>query len=436
MYNGIPDIKILRGAGANPEALRARSPERSEEAERAVAEIIKGVRERGDAALREYTRRFDGVDIGEFAADGAEIAGAYERFGAEKPETLDAMKAAAENIAAYHKKQLRNGYAVTGERGGVITGQRIIPLDRVGLYIPGGTAALPSTLLMNAIPAKLAGVGELYLASPPQKDGKCADAIVAAAKIAGIYRIYKMGGAQAIAAFAYGTQSVPRVDKVTGPGNIYVQTAKRLLYGAVGIEMICGPSEIMIIADGGADARYIAADMLAQAEHDVMAAALLITTDEALAEAVAAELSKQIETLPRRDIAARSIADNCRIAIVRTLEEAAALSDEIAPEHLELCVREPFALLGAVKHAGSVFLGDYAPEALGDYFAGPSAILPTEGAARFSSPLSVDDFVKKSSFTYYTKEALRADAGHAALFAREERLEAHARSLEIRFERE
>ncbi|MCL2057629.1 MAG: histidinol dehydrogenase [Oscillospiraceae bacterium] len=434
MNNPIPSIEILRGADVSPERLRARIWENNPSVGQTAADIIADVRERGDAAVREYTLRFDGVDVGELAVDPQEIEAAFAHIAAESPELIETLELAAANIGAYHKRQLRQGYIITGERDGVITGQRIMPLERVGLYIPGGTAAYPSTVLMNAIPAKLAGVGEICLASPPQKDGKCDAAILAAARIAGVGRVFRMGGAQAIAALAFGTGSVPRVDKITGPGNIYVSTAKKQLYGVVDIEMIAGPSEVLIIADDSARARFVAADMLAQAEHDAMAAALLITTDPALADAVKVELSKQLETLPRREIAERSLAENCRIAVTTSLEEAVRLSDGVAPEHLKLCVRDPFALLGAVRHAGSVFLGAYAPEALGDYLAGPNHTLPTNGAARFASPLSVDDFVKKSSFTYYTKEALQRDAAHAARFARQEQFEAHARSVEIRFE--
>ena len=432
MENNILDIDILYGENVTPERLRPRRWDKDIAIEKTVADIIADVRERGDAAVGEYTRRFDGVEPGSFAVPPSEIEEAYSLISKNEPDLIETFHIAAEQITAYHKRQLRQGYVITDDRRGVITGQRIIPLERVGVYIPGGTAAYPSTVFMNAIPAKLAGVGELCLASPPQKDGRCDTAILAAAKIAGIDRVFKAGGAQAIAAFAFGTDSIPRVDKITGPGNAYVSTAKRLLYGIVDIEMIAGPSEIMIIADSGADPRYIAADMLSQAEHDSMAAALLITTDSALAEAALEELSRQLATLPRREIALRSITDNCRIAVTDTLEQAAALCNQIAPEHLELCVREPFALLGAIRHAGSVFLGDYAPEALGDYIAGPNHTLPTNGAARFASPLSVDDFIKKSSFTYYTREALRNEAKHAAGFARCESFEAHARSVEIR----
>jgi len=427
------DIAILEGKDASPGKLRARSRDFDASVEQAVAAIIADVRNRGDRAVSEYTKRFDGIELESFEAPQREIEETVESFSSANPRLVETFKAAIDNIRAYHRRQLREGFTITGERDGVITGQRVIPLDRVGVYIPGGTAAYPSTALMNAIPAKLAGVGELCLISPPQGDGKCDAAIVTAAALAGVDRIFKAGGAQAIAALAFGTESIPRTDKITGPGNIYVQTAKRQLYGIVDIEMIAGPSEILVIADGSADARYIAADMLAQAEHDAMAAALFITTDKPLAEGVKAELSRQIASLPRLEIAAQSIINNCRIAVVESLGSAAELSNAVAPEHLELCVADPFALLGSIRHAGSVFLGNYTPEALGDYFAGPNHTLPTNGAARFSSPLSVDDFVKKSSFTYYTKGALQKEAEHIARFARRERFEAHARSVEIRF---
>jgi histidinol dehydrogenase len=401
-------------------------------AEDAAAAIIADVRERGDVALLEYAMRFDGASLSSLAATKEEIDAAFASLSESNPRLLDTMRRAADNIKDYHRRQLRQGFAVS-ERNGVVMGQRVMPIDRVGLYIPGGTAAYPSTLLMNAIPAKIAGVRELILATPPQKDGRAAAPILAAAAIAGVDRIFKVGGAQAIAAMAYGTQTVPRVDKITGPGNAYVTAAKRQVFGIVGIDMIAGPSEILIIADRSADAAFVASDMLAQAEHDAMAASILVTTDAALAQAVRAELAAQLPLLPRFDVAARSIADNGRIVVAETLADAAALSDAIAPEHLELCVEEPFALLGSIRHAGSVFLGHYAPEALGDYFAGPNHTLPTNGAARFSSPLSLDDFTKKSSYLYYSRDALREACGDVAGFARAEGLDAHARSAEIRF---
>ncbi len=310
----------------------------------------------------------------------------------------------------------------------MVLGQRYTPLERVGVYVPGGTASYPSTVLMDVIPAKLAGVDEIVMATPPRPDGSIAPAILAAAGIAGVDRIFRMGGAQAVAALAYGTESVPRVDKIVGPGNIYVAEAKRKVYGQVDIDMIAGPSEILVLADGSSNPAWVAADLLSQAEHDRLASAVLVTDSRALAEAVAAELERQLALLPRQEIARASIEANGKIILTDSLEKAVRAANLIAPEHLELCVDDPFRLLGLVRNAGSVFLGRYAPEALGDYFAGPNHTLPTSGTARFSSPLSVDDFVKKSSFTYYTTEALAAEADQVALFARQEGLEAHARS--------
>ncbi|MDR1060521.1 MAG: histidinol dehydrogenase, partial [Clostridiales bacterium] len=398
--------------------------------------IVADVRARGDAALYEYAERFDGARLSSLAVSRDEIEAGAASVAAQNPALMGTMRRAAANIRAYHERQQRQGFVAHGARNGVLMGQRVLPLDRAGMYIPGGTAAYPSTLLMNAIPAQIAGVGELVLATPPRRDGSVAPAILAAASVAGVSRIYKAGGAQAIAAMAYGTETVPRVDKITGPGNAYVLAAKRLVYGIVDIEALAGPSEILIIADSSASAAFVAADMLSQAEHDPMAAAILLTTDERLALAARAELARQLADLPRAAIAAQSIADNGRIVVTASLSEAAAISNAIAPEHLELCVGDPFALLPEIRHAGSVFMGHYAPEALGDYFAGPNHVLPTNGAARFSSPLSVDDFVKKSSFLYYSKEALREDLRDVAAFARAEAFEAHARSAERRFGQE
>lgn len=396
--------------------------------EEGVRAIVEDVRQNGDAALLHYTEKFDGASLSSLLVSPEEIEAALQKT---EPALIQTMERAAENIRAFHARQKREGFLVS-EENGVMLGQRVLALDRAGLYIPGGTASYPSSVLMNAIPAKIAGVRELALATPPQPDGSIAPPILAAAAIAGVDRIYKMGGAQAIAALAYGTETVRRVDKITGPGNIYVATAKRLVYGIVDIDMIAGPSEILIIADENADARFVAADLLAQAEHDKLAASILLTTSEALAEDVQKELALQLETLPRREIASSALHENGRIVVLETLDQAADMSNEIAPEHLELCVRDPFALMGRIRHAGSVFLGNYSPEALGDYCAGPNHTLPTNGAARFSSPLSVDDFVKKSSFIYYTREALGAIGQDVAAFARAEGLEAHARSALIR----
>jgi histidinol dehydrogenase len=419
----------LEGGAVDGGALRTREWAENAGAERVAAKIISEVRARGDAALREYTKEFDHVDVGSFVVPEDEISDAVASV--EQP-LREAMARAARNIRAYHEKQVRHGFIMSGGDG-VTLGQRVLPIDHVAIYVPGGTAAYPSTLLMNAIPAKIAGVRRLALATPPQRDGKCAPQILAAAAEAGVDCIYKVGGAQAIAALAFGTESIPKFDKIVGPGNVYVSAAKRLVYGVVDIDMIAGPSEILVIADDSADARGVAADMLSQAEHDALAACILITTSSAFAQAVRAELASQLPALPRREIAGRSLAANGRIAVVQSLAEAAKLSNAVAPEHLELCVRDPFALMGEITHAGSVFLGHNTPEAVGDYYAGPNNTLPTNGAARFASPLSVDDFVKKSSFAYYTKSALRRDCADIACFARAEGFEAHARSVESRF---
>jgi histidinol dehydrogenase len=427
---GVAGSAARRRSGVD--IIRKRFGEKNEAAEKAAAAIIADVRARGDAALIDCTERFDGVRLSSIAVERDEIEAAAASVEARGDGLMGTMRRAAANIRAYHERQTRQGFVAHGCRDGVLMGQRVLPLERVGLYIPGGTAAYPSTLLMNAIPAKIAGVGDIVLATPPTADGSVAAPILAAAALVGVERIFKVGGAQAIAAMAYGTQTVPRVDKITGPGNAYVLAAKRQVYGIVDIEALAGPSEILIIADSSADAAFVAADMLAQAEHDPMAASILLTTDERLARAVRAELGSQLASLPREGIAAQSLADNGRIVVARTLSEAAAISNAVAPEHLELCVAEPFALLSQIRHAGSVFLGSYAPEALGDYFAGPNHTLPTNGAARFSSPLSVDDFVKKSSFLYYSKEAFAADCADVAAFARAEALDGHARSAERR----
>ena len=396
-----------------------------------VAEIIGDVRKNGDKALKAYTRRFDQADLDGFEVTEAEMEAAVTSVA---PEFLTILREAADNIRAYHSRQVRNSFVIS-EQDGVITGQKVIPLDRVGLYVPGGTAAYPSTVLMDSIPAKIAGCGEIVMVTPPGRDGKINPVILAAAKIAGVDRIFKVGGAQAVAALAYGTESIPRVDKIVGPGNAYVAEAKKQVFGQVAIDMIAGPSEILIIADGTADPRFVAADLLSQAEHDRMASAVLVTDSMALAEAVSQELEKQIPQLPRKDIARESIDRNGKIIVAQgNLIQAIEIANAIAPEHLELCVDNPFDYLDKIKHAGSIFMGKYCPEALGDYFAGPNHTLPTSGTARFSSPLSVDDFVKKSQFTYYTADALAKVAGKIAYFAEKEGLSAHARSATIRFE--
>ena len=391
----------------------------------AVADIINEVRRRGDDAVREYTERFDKAKLGSFELTAEEYAD-----GAKKadPKLVSVMERAAENIREYHAAQVRQSQ-VTRDRDGIVIGQRIMGLARVALYIPGGTARYPSSVLMNAIPAKLAGVGEIIMTTPPSPDGTVPPSILAAAKTAGVDRVFKLGGAQAVAAFAYGTESVPRADKIVGPGNAYVAEAKRQVYGQVSIDMIAGPSEILIVSDGKNDPRILAADMLSQAEHDKNASAVLITVSRAEANAVSAELERQIPLLPREEIARASVDGNGKIILAESVEKAIEISNELAPEHLELATEKPFDLLDSVKNAGSVFLGRFCPEPLGDYYAGTNHVLPTGGTARFSSPLSVDDFVKKSSYTYYTADALAGECGDIAYFARAEGLEAHARSV-------
>lgn len=417
-------IRIFEFDSLSPEQILTRDNRADLAVDGAVDAILADVRQNGDAALRRYAAQFDHAEITDLAVSEAERAAA---LAACEPEFLDTLRRAAEQIRAFHAQQTHRDLVFT-PRPGVVLGQRYTPLERVGVYVPGGTASYPSTVLMDVIPARLAGVDEIIMATPPRPDGSIAPAILAAASIAGVDRIFRMGGAQAVAALAYGTESVPRVDKIVGPGNIYVAEAKRKVYGQVDIDMIAGPSEILVLADGNSNPAWVAADLLSQAEHDKLASAVLVTDSRALAEAVAAELERQLALLPRQEIARASIEANGKIILTDSLEKAVRAANLIAPEHLELCVDDPFRLLGLVRNAGSVFLGRYAPEALGDYFAGPNHTLPTSGTARFSSPLSVDDFVKKSSFTYYTADALAAEAGQVALFARQEGLEAHARS--------
>ena len=349
-------------------------------------------------------------------------------------EFVEIIKEAAENIRDFHKRQVRNSFVIS-EKDGVVTGQKVMPIEKVGLYVPGGTAAYPSTVLMDSIPAKIAGCSEIVMVTPPMKDGKVNPVILAAAKIAGVDRIFKVGGAQAIAALAYGTESVPKVDKIVGPGNAYVAEAKKQVFGKVNIDMIAGPSEILVVADNTCNPAYVAADLLSQAEHDKMASAVLVTDSYELAKAVSEELEKQTPLLPRAEIARCSIDNNGKIIVAENnLMLAIDIANEIAPEHLEICVDNPFDYLDKIKHAGSIFMGKYCPEALGDYFAGPNHTLPTSGTARFSSPLSVDDFVKKSQFTYYTRDALSKVADKVSYFAKKEGLHAHAKSATIRFE--
>lgn len=395
-----------------------------------VSDIISDVRKNGDDALYRYCEKFDHAKLSALEVSDAEFE---EAFASMEPSFLDILREAAANIRSFHQQQIRSSFILT-EKPGVVMGQKIMPIEKVGLYVPGGTAAYPSTVLMDAIPAKIAGCKEIVITSPPGPDGKLPAAILAAAKIAGVTRIFKIGGAQAIAALAYGTQSVPKVDKIVGPGNAFVAEAKKQVFGAVSIDMIAGPSEILVIADSTCNAKYVAADLLSQAEHDKLASAVLVTDSMELAQQVQAELEVQLALLPRQEIARISIEKNGKIIVTEDLTEAIAIANDLAPEHLELCVDDPFAYLDTIKHAGSIFLGKYCPEALGDYMAGPNHTLPTSGTARFSSPLSVDDFVKKSQYSYFTRDALKHVADSVAVFAEKEGLHAHARSATIRFE--
>ena len=408
-------ISILKyGETPNSELFARSMPTVS--VEETVAEILRGVKERGDAALREYAERFDHVRLDSLTVSEEEMREALEET---DPAFLAVLEKAAANIRKFHQRQVRNSFILNDEDG-VVMGQKIIPVDRAGLYVPGGTAAYPSTVLMDVIPAKIAGVREVVLTTPPGKDGKIHPAILAAAKVAGADRIVKAGGAQAIGALAYGTESVPKADKIVGPGNAFVAEAKRQVYGMVSIDMIAGPSEILIVADRTSDPAHLAADLLSQAEHDRLATAVLVTDSRELAEAVRAELERQIPQLERAEIARASIDNNGKIIVAPTLRSAIDIANEIAPEHLELHVDNPFDYLDGIRHAGSVFLGKNCPEALGDYLAGPNHTLPTQGTARFSSPLSVDDFVKKTQYTYFTRDALARVAEDVALFARQE----------------
>ena len=395
-----------------------------------VADIIDNVRQNGDAALYAYCEKFDRATLSSLEVSEAEFEEAMAEVDAD---FIRILESAAENIRLFHSAQLRDGYVIKKENG-VQVGQRIMPIEKAGIYVPGGTAAYPSTVLMDAIPAKIAGCGEIIMVSPPSQSGKIAAPILAAARVAGVDRVFKLGGAQAVAALAYGTESVPRVDKIVGPGNAFVAEAKRQVFGQVSIDMVAGPSEILVVADGTADPRHVAADLLSQAEHDKLASAVLVTDSMELAVAVQNELEVQIPTLSRSEIARTSIDNNGKIIVADTLQAAIDIANELAPEHLELCVDNPFDYLEQVKHAGSVFMGKYCPESLGDYYAGPNHTLPTSGTARFSSPLSVDDFVKKSQFIYYPKEAFEAVARDVDTFARAEGLTAHGRSATIRLE--
>ena len=422
-------IKIMKYGVVSEDEIFSRSSS-SKDVSSVVSSIIKDVQEKGDEALREYTKKLDGADIFEIEVSKEEIKAAADSMDIEFMRVLEK---AASNIRKYHSKQVRNSFVMT-EENGIVLGQKIVPVSVAGIYVPGGTAAYPSTVLMDTIPAKIAGCGSVIMVSPPVKDGRLNPAVLAAAYVAGVDRVFRVGGAQAIAALAYGTETIPRSDKIVGPGNIYVAEAKKQVSGVVSIDMIAGPSEILIIADGASSAKVVAADMLSQAEHDKNASAVLITDSESLAEEVRAELEVQIPLLPRYEIARASIDTNGKIIVVDSIEKAIEVSDRIAPEHLEVCVDNPFDYLDKIHNAGSVFLGRNCPEALGDYIAGPNHTLPTSGTARFSSPLSVDDFVKKYQFSYYTQSALASVADDVALFARREGLEAHARSALVRKE--
>ena len=420
-------IKILKyGEVSNSEIFARVEPEFDVSA--IVSDIIKNVAENGDKAVFEYCERFDGAKLNTLLVSESEIE---EAMDAVEPRFIEILKSAAANIRKFHQRQVRNSFIINDENG-IVTGQKIIPVDRAGLYVPGGTASYPSTVLMDSIPALIAGCREVVIVTPPGKDGKINPVILAAAKIAGVHKIFKVGGAQAIAALAYGTESIPKVDKIVGPGNAFVAEAKRQVYGRVSIDMIAGPSEILIVADGKSRADVVASDLLSQAEHDKLASAVLVTESMELAKAVSDELEKQIPLLERAEIARASIDNNGKIIVAETLDAAIEISNEIAPEHLELCVDNPFDYLDSIRHAGSVFLGRNCPEALGDYYAGPNHTLPTSGTAKFSSPLSVDDFIKKTQYTYYTEAALARVAEDVQYFANKEGLTAHGKSAVVR----
>ena len=394
-----------------------------------VKNILDDVKLRGDQALYDYNKKFDNVSLSSLQVTEKEIEDAFNRL---DKELLEVIRYSHENIVRYHTKQKRNDF-LDKDTDGVILGQIINPIEKVGIYVPGGTAAYPSTVLMNAVPAKVAGVEEIVMVTPPNEDGTISDVILAAAKIAGVTKIFKVGGAQAVAALSYGTETIPAVYKIVGPGNIFVAMAKKMVFGEVAIDMVAGPSEVLIISDDSSDPVHIAADLLSQAEHDKLAACILVTTSEELAKSVAVEIESQLAELPRQEIARESINNNGRIIIAKSIEEAILISNEIAPEHLELAVMDPFALLSKIKNAGSIFLGHNTPEPLGDYLAGPNHTIPTSGTAKFASPLSVDDFIKKSSVIYYSKEALEKVKDKVILFAESEGLTAHANSVRKRF---
>ena len=422
-------IKIMKYGEVPNSEIFARG-EVKMDVESIVSDIIANVRANGDKALYEYCEKFDKAKLTSLLVSNEEIE---EALTLVEPKFLEILEKAAKNIRKFHEKQVRNSFIINDEDG-IVIGQKVIPVDRAGLYVPGGTAAYPSTVLMDSIPAKIAGCREVVIVTPPNKEGKVNPVILAAAKIAGVDKIFKIGGAQAVAALAYGTESVPKVDKIVGPGNAFVAEAKKQVYGVVSIDMIAGPSEILVVADGNSNPRHVAADLLSQAEHDKMASAVLVTDSYDLAQKVRDEIEVQLKSLEREDIARVSIDDNGKIIVADTLMAAIEIANEIAPEHLELCVDNPFDYLDAIRHAGSIFMGRNCPEALGDYFAGPNHTLPTSGTAKFSSPLSVDDFVKKTQYTYYTKDALSRVARDVEFFAKKEGLTAHAKSAVVRIE--
>lgn len=425
-------IRILKLNEIDRDDILCRSIGSYPEFEKSVNEILAAVEKDGDAALYAYAARFDKVELDSLVVSEQEIA---EAFAKVDSDYIEILKKAVSNISEYHTMQKRNGFEMHRE-GGVILGQKITPIEKAGLYVPGGTASYPSTVLMNAIPAKIAGVKEVVMTTPPGKDGKIRAEVLVAATLCGVDKIIKSGGAQAIGALAFGTESVPKVDKIVGPGNIFVALAKRAVFGRVNIDMIAGPSEILVLADESANPVYVAADLLSQAEHDKLATAVLVTDSQSLAVAVQAELERQLALLERSEIARTSIEDNGKIILVDSIEEAIEVSNLIAPEHLELAVNDPMSLLPKIENAGSIFMGHYTPEPMGDYFAGPNHTLPTGGSARFSSPLSVDDFIKKTQYLYYTPEELEKAYKDVAVFARSEGLTAHARAVEVRFEEE
>lgn len=395
-----------------------------------VKEIIENVIDKGDVALYEYAKKFDGVTLSSLTVSDEEVE---EAFSSVSADYIEMIKRASENIREFHLQQVRKGFKI--EKDGVIVGQKVMPIENVGLYVPGGTASYPSTVLMDAIPAKIAGCKNIVMTSPPKKDGKLKPEVIVSAKIAGVDTIYKIGGAQAIAALAYGTETVLKVDKIVGPGNVFVAEAKRQVFGTVSIDMIAGPSEILVVADMTANAKFVAADLLSQAEHDKNASAVLVTDSIELATAVSNELERQIPLLERSEIARVSVDVNGKIILTDDLNLAFEVANTIAPEHLEICVDEPFEYLDKVTNAGSIFLGHYCPEAMGDYYAGTNHTLPTSGTARFSSPLSVDDFIKKSQYIYYDKKALEKVKEDVEIFAESEGLTAHKKSVSVRFEK-